>query len=136
MPIIVYIYIALQLLIVAYYDMQSRKIINLWPISNIALFTVFIFLFPKYYHFSISTLAWPLGFFLAGFILFILKIMGGGDSKYLASFYLLVPENLHEEAFMSLAIATLMVGGSVFIKNIMKSLIHHYKTLINFLNKI
>ena len=61
-------------------------------------------------------------FFVAGFILFIFKIMGGGDSKYLSSFYLLIPYHLHEEAFSALLVATLFIGGSVFMKNILENL--------------
>ena len=119
MPIIVYIYLALQLLIVAYFDIQTRKIINWWPISNVLIYVMLVFLYPKYYAFSFQTFIWPIGFFVAGFLLFVLKIMGGGDSKYLASFYLMVPLQLHEETFISLAVATSLIAGSIFVKNIL-----------------
>jgi prepilin peptidase CpaA len=122
MPTLIYIYVTIQLLIVAYYDVQTKKIINLWPLANIFLYIVLVFWYPEYYKFSIGTFAWPIGIFIAGFMLFVLKIMGGGDSKYLATFYLLIPENMHDEAFISLAVATALVGGSVFIKNIMQNL--------------
>jgi prepilin peptidase CpaA len=121
MPLLVFIYVAFQLLTVAYIDVKSKKISNSWAIANIFLYAALVFLLPTYYKFSFDTFVWPIGFFVAGFLLFIVKVMGGGDSKYLASFYLLIPVQFHEEAFMSLAVATLFVGGSVFIKNIMKN---------------
>ncbi|OIQ18545.1 MAG: hypothetical protein BM556_09835 [Bacteriovorax sp. MedPE-SWde] len=121
MPLLVYIYIAIQLLTVAYIDVQSKKISNKWPIANIFLYGLLVLLLPQYYNFNFETFVWPIGFFVAGFLLFLTKVMGGGDSKYLASFYLLVPVKFHEEAFMSLAVATLFVGGSVFLRNILKN---------------
>ena len=78
-------------------------------------------IFPDSYALNFSTFVWPIGFFAAGFILFLMRVMGGGDSKYLATFYLLIPQKFHEEAFLSLAIATVLVGGSVFIKNLLNN---------------
>ncbi|EQC43311.1 prepilin peptidase [Bacteriovorax sp. Seq25_V] len=121
MPFVVFAYLAVQILIVAYHDFQTKKISNKWSLINIGFYVFFTLIFPEYYTFSLETFIWPLGFFVAGFILFLMKIMGGGDSKYLASFYLLIPSQFHEQAFFSLAIATVLVGGSVFTKNIMKN---------------
>ena len=121
MPLLIYFYISLQLLTVAYIDIKTKKISNKWPLANIFLYGVLLLLLPQHYSFNFETFIWPIGFFVAGFLLFILKIMGGGDSKYLASFYLLIPVQFHEEAFMSLAVATVFVGGSVFIKNLLKN---------------
>ena len=121
MPLLIYIYIAIQLLTVAYIDIKTKKISNKWPMANLFLYSVLLILLPQYYQFNMETFVWPIGFFTAGFILFILKVMGGGDSKYLASFYLLIPVTFHEEAFMSLAVATIFVGGSVFVKNLLKN---------------
>jgi prepilin peptidase CpaA len=47
-----------------------------------------------------------------------MKIMGGGDSKFLASFYLLVPLELQDEAFLSLLYATIIIASTMFIVNI------------------
>lgn len=121
MLLVVYVFLAIQVLSVAYYDFQTKKISNNWIIFNILLYLIFLMIFPAYYKFSFETFVWPIGFFVAGFLLFILKIMGGGDSKYLASFFLLIPVQLHEEAFLSLAVATILVGGSVFIKNLLNN---------------
>lgn len=122
MPFVVYLYLAAQILLVAYQDLQTKKISNRWPIINLGFFVFFILLFPEYYKFEISTFIWPIAFFVAGFFLFVLKIMGGGDSKYLTTFYLLIPVNYHEEAFFALAISTILVGSSIFINNILKNI--------------
>ena len=100
----------------------TKKISNTWMIFNIILYLVFLMIFPNQYVFNFSTFVWPIGFFTAGFILFLMRVMGGGDSKYLATFYLLIPQKLHEEAFLSLAVATVLVGGSVFIKNLLNNI--------------
>ncbi|MFG1494108.1 prepilin peptidase [Halobacteriovorax sp. GFR7] len=122
MPVSVYIFIFIQLLYVSYIDIQSRKIANAWSIGNIFLFLVLVFFFPNNYIIGIETLLYPLGIFLAGFLLFILKIMGGGDSKYLASLFLLIPVAHQDQALISLSVVTVIVGLSVFITNILKNL--------------
>ncbi len=128
----IYLFLIIQLLIVAYYDLKTTKISNSWMISNIVLYLVLVFIFPDQYSITFSTFAWPVGFFIAGFVLFLLKIMGGGDSKYLATFFLLVPQVFHDEMFFSLALSTTLIGGSIFIKNLLKNLdrlIIAYKTM-------
>lgn len=121
MPISVYIYLLIQLIYVSYIDIQSRKIANAWSIGNIFLFLVLLFFFPQSYNLGIQTFLFPLGFFCAGFLLFILKIMGGGDSKYLSTLFLIIPVEIHDQAFVSLAVVTVIVGLSVFITNILKN---------------
>ena len=122
MLIAVYVYLCIQLIYVAYYDLKTKKISNRWMIGNVGFYFLFLLFFPEHYSFTWLSFAWPIGFFVAGFILFIFKIMGGGDSKYLSSFYLLIPYHLHEEAFSALLVATLFIGGSVFMKNILENL--------------
>ena len=48
--------------------------------------------------------------------------MGGGDSKYLSSLYLLVPLNLQEAVFIYLLYATILVGSSLLLYNALKNL--------------
>lgn len=122
MPFVVYLYLAAQILVVAYHDLQTKKISNRWPVINLGFFVFFILLFPEYYKFDFATFVWPVAFFVAGFFLFVLKIMGGGDSKYLTTFYLLIPVKFHEDAFFALAISTILVGSSIFINNILKNI--------------
>lgn len=121
MPVSVFIFLLVQLIYISYIDIQSRKIANAWSIGNIFLFIVLLFFFPNSYHFGIQTFLFPFGIFCAGFLLFILKIMGGGDSKYLASLFLIIPVEIQEQAFISLAVVTVIVGLSVFITNILKN---------------
>ncbi len=128
----IYVFLIIQLLFVAYYDLKSSKISNTWMISNIILYVGLVIIFPDQYSFGWKTFIWPIGFFVAGFVLFLLKIMGGGDSKYLATFFLLVPYAFHDKMFFALALSTTLIGGSIFIKNILKNLdklVLAYKTM-------
>ena len=122
MPVAVYIYLCVQLVYVAYYDLKTKKISNRWMIANVCFYLLFLLLFPDRYSVTFEAFVWPVGFFAAGFLLYILKIMGGGDSKYLSSFYLLIPPQFHEDAFASLAVATMFIGGSIFVKNTLENL--------------
>jgi prepilin peptidase CpaA len=64
---------------------------------------------------------YPLAFLIVGFGLYFLKIMGGGDSKYLSSLYLLVPFNYHEKVFIFLLYTTVIVGSSLLVFNVIKN---------------
>jgi prepilin peptidase CpaA len=116
--IAVYIFLIIELLAVSYLDLKYQKISNVWPVINVILFILFCFIFPASYQFSIKTFAYTVTFFAVGFIFFLMKIMGGGDSKYLATFYLLVPIELQDEAFLSLLNATIIIASTMFIVNI------------------
>ncbi len=70
------------------------------------------------YKFSFSSLFYPLAFLMVGYVLFTLKIMGAGDSKYLFSIYLVLPVTEHEESFLCLAYTTTVVGLCLFLINI------------------
>jgi len=120
MPISVYLFLVVQLVFVAYNDITKKKISNMWPIINICFYLLSTFLFPDYYTFELSTFVFPITFFGVGLVLFMLKIMGAGDSKYLLSFYLLIPVSFHETAFVFLAYSTVVVGLSLLLTNIMK----------------
>jgi prepilin peptidase CpaA len=117
LPISVFIFLLLQLLLVAYGDIKTRKIPNYWALINISIFALLTFLFPEQYRWEMKTFIFPIAFFFVGFILFMLKIMGGGDSKYLVSFYLLTPVDLHESAFLFLLLSTVIVGLFLLIMN-------------------
>jgi prepilin peptidase CpaA len=51
-----------------------------------------------------------MGWILIGFLLFLLGVMGAGDSKYLASLFAIIPPDLHMEMFLQLINATVAVG--------------------------
>ena len=122
LPIVVYLFVAIQLLCVAYIDFKTKKISNVWMLINFIFFIVLTFLFPQTYNWSIQVFIFPLAFLVVGFTLFMLNIMGGGDSKYLSSLYLLVPLDLQEMTFVYLLYATILVGSTLLLFNVLKNL--------------
>ncbi|MBY0415776.1 MAG: prepilin peptidase [Bdellovibrionales bacterium] len=130
LPIVVYIFIAIQLLCVAYIDLKTKKIANMWLLINFIFFCVLTAIFPNIYTWSLQVFVFPLAFLFVGFGLFMMNIMGGGDSKYLASLYLLVPLNFQEATFIYLLYATVLVGSTLLLFNLLKNLdiiIIHFK---------
>lgn len=130
LPVVVYIFVAIQLLVVAYIDFKTKKISNVWLLINSIFFVVLTWLFPELYSWSIQVLFIPVAFIVVGFVLFLMNIMGGGDSKYLSSIYLLIPVSLQETTFIYLLYATILVGSTLFLLNTLKYLdliIVHYR---------
>lgn len=130
LPIVVYIFISIQLLFVAYIDFKTTKISNMWMLINFLFFCLLSAIFPTLYIWSVQTFIFPLAFLFVGFALYIMNIMGGGDSKYLSSLYILVPLNLQETVFIYLLYATVLVGSTLLLLNILKNLdiiIIHFK---------
>lgn len=121
-PIILYIFILVEVLIVGYIDFKYKKIFNYWSLINVVVYCISLFVFKNYFFFNISTFMWPLGFLIVGFFLFTLKIMGGGDSKFLFSFFLIIPEKFHEVFFLNLIYATVVVGCLMLIFNTVKNI--------------
>jgi prepilin peptidase CpaA len=111
----------IELGVVSYIDLKSRKISNFWPLLNLALFFLCLTLFPDQYVMSWTTFFFPLVFLMVGFILYLLKIMGPGDSKFLFSLYLLTPVHLHEATFLCLAYSTVFVGGTLLAVNTIRN---------------
>ena len=121
-PIVVYLFIAIQLLFVAYIDFKSKKISNLWMVINFIFFVVLTLIFPDIYKWSFLVFLFPAAFLFVGFVLFLMNIMGGGDSKYLSSLYLLVPLHFQETTFTYLLYATVLVGSTLLVFNTLKYL--------------
>ncbi len=107
------IYITLQLGVVAWFDFKTKKISNIWPLVNLLLFILLPFLWPESYQHQLNVWFVPLAFLFVGFILFKMDIMGAGDSKYLFSLFLLIPQFLHEDLLTYLLIVTVSVGGTL-----------------------
>lgn len=136
----VFIFILIELLAVSIGDLRTKKIPNFWAILNIIIFIIFLFVLPHQYPFVFSMFLHSLAFLGVGFILFLLKIMGGGDSKYLFSFFLLVPLSLHAALLNNLLISTTIIGSAFFLRNIIKNYqgiydnlrIGHFRALKNF----
>ncbi len=121
LPIVVFIFISIQLLVVAYVDFKTTKISNVWLLINFIFFCVLSLIFPEVYAWSLQTLLFPLAFVFVGFILFVLNIMGGGDSKYLSSLYLLIPTAHQEVALVYLLYTTVIVGSSLLLFSALKN---------------
>lgn len=85
------------------------------------MFFACLFVYPSLYKFNFVTFFYPTVFLGVGFFLFALKIMGGGDSKFLFSFFLLVPEVLHESFFLKLIYLTIAIGLYLLIYNTIKN---------------
>lgn len=116
-PQSVYLFLLIELIAVSYLDILSRKISNLWPILNITLFFIILFIIPQSYAFEFRQFFFSIVFLIVGFVLFLLKVMGPGDTKFLFSLFLIIPVSFHDSAFVCLLYSTIMVGGSLFIVN-------------------
>lgn len=113
-PTTVYFFITMELLAVSYLDIMTRKISNNWVFLNILVFIALLFIFPKEYSFKAETFLFSFLLLTVGLIFFKFGIMGAGDSKYLSSFYLLIPLPKQEEVF-SYCIYTILIGGSFIL---------------------
>lgn len=122
LPIVVYLFISIQLLFVAYIDFKTKKISNMWMLINSIFFIILTLVFPDIYKWNLQIFVFPLAFLFVGFALFTLNIMGGGDSKYLSSLYILVPLNFQELVFTYLLYATILVGSTLLVFNTLKYL--------------
>ncbi|MBC96177.1 MAG: hypothetical protein CME63_00360 [Halobacteriovoraceae bacterium] len=119
-PYVLYIFLLIELLVISYLDIKYKKIANLWSLLNIVIFILCLFIYSDIYEFSLETFFYPLAWLMVGFFLFAVKIMGGGDSKFLFSFFLLIPENYHEPFFMELIYSTVVVGLFLLIFNTLR----------------
>ncbi len=122
LPWVVYIFISIQLLFVAYIDFKTQKISNMWMFINTLFFLILNFIFPAHYAINFQVFVIPFVFLFVGFGLFLMNIMGGGDSKYLSSLYLLVPLKFQEITFVYLLYSTILVGSILLLVNILKNL--------------
>lgn len=122
LPMMVFFFISIQLLVVAYVDFKTTKISNVWPVANIIVFFFLSFLYPHIYIWSWDVLLFPVAFMLVGFALFVMNIMGGGDSKYLSSLYLIVPLGFQDAVFLYLLYTTVIVGSTLLLFNTLKNL--------------
>jgi len=120
-PWVVYIFISIQLLFVAYIDFKTQKISNMWMFINTLFFVILSFIFPEHYPVNLQVFIIPIVFLFVGFGLFLMNIMGGGDSKYLSSLYLLVPLKFQEITFIYLLYSTILVGSILLLVNILKN---------------
>ena len=100
----------IELIWVSWVDIKIKKISNQWFFAHAVVFGLLHFWQPLSYPFSTQTFLFPCGFLVIGFALFWVGIMGAGDSKFLASFFLLIPQSLHLLFFQKLVYSTFVVG--------------------------
>lgn len=117
----IYIFLFLQLLFVGWIDLKFKRISNWWALMNVLIFLGLLFIDPHTYAFRFSTFFFSLAFLIVGFSLFMAKIMGAGDVKYLFSFYLLVPQRYHDSVFLALLYVTISVGTVLLMYNALKN---------------
>lgn len=120
-PAVVFIFLSIQLLVVAYIDLKTKKISNIWFLVNTLFFCILSYLFPQLYLWQFNTFIYPFVFLLVGIVLFWMNIMGGGDSKYLSSFYLLIPSAYQDGVFLYLLYTTIIVGSSLLLFNALQN---------------
>lgn len=121
MPSYFYYYLLIELVAVSWGDIKYKKIPNAWGLLNIITFILLVLFCPSQYTFALPTFFYSLAFFIMGFLLFSLRIMGGGDSKFLATFFLLIPVSRQGEFFVILLYGTILVGGSLFFYHSIKN---------------
>lgn len=120
MTVWIYILVLVQLLIVSWVDIKSKKISNYWFLVNLMLSLAFYLTLPEIYPWQWAVLLFPLGWLLVGFLLFNLSVMGAGDSKYLASLFLLTPLEHQWTFFEKIIYTTIVVGLSVLLFKLIK----------------
>jgi prepilin peptidase CpaA len=113
--------VLIELLLVSAIDLKKKKISNLWFALNLVMAMVFHFTMKDVYPFGWENLIFPLGWIAGGFLLFLLNIMGAGDSKYLASLFLMVPAQFHLQLFGNIISSTIIVGIILVIMTIIKN---------------
>lgn len=118
---IVYLIILIELIFVGYFDFKYKKISNRWSVFNLILFIAFVFTLPELYQFSWQAMFFPLVFFVITFFLYLARIMGAGDSKFLFTFYMIIPAQYQESVFLYQAYLTIAIGGSLLIFNTAKN---------------
>jgi prepilin peptidase CpaA len=57
--------------------------------------------------------------------------MGGGDTKYLFSLFLLIPISLQGKVFYFLLISTIIIGGFLLIQNTLKNFKPLWKAILD-----
>lgn len=120
MIITISLFLFIELIFVTYGDLKYRTIKNSWSILNLVLSLFFFIFLPDLYLFKLESFQFSIVFILVGFLLYLLRIMGGGDSKFLATFFLLIPLKLQEEFFYYLLITTILLGSGFLLSNLYK----------------
>jgi prepilin peptidase CpaA len=106
------LFLILQLVIVSYYDFKTKKISNIWVILNLIVHVFQLLLVSDLYPLILSNYYLSLSVLLFCFILFLLKIMGAGDAKYIFSILVLIPR-FNQELFLEILIYISLIIGLI-----------------------
>jgi prepilin peptidase CpaA len=117
---VLYFFLISELLWVAWIDIQTKKISNIWSGLHVLLAFILYFLPITTYSFRWEVLIFPIGILVLGFLLYLVNVMGAGDSKYLASLFLIIPLDAQSIFLKKLIISTMMTGGLLLIFQILK----------------
>ena len=112
-----------ELLFVGWTDFKTQKISNNWIAINFVVSIILHFTFQTLYPLSWEVLIFPLGFILMGFFLYLFHVMGAGDSKFLASLFLIIPLEYHLVVFEKLVLSTVVTGSCLLTYRVIKN--HH-----------
>jgi prepilin peptidase CpaA len=104
-----YLLLLIEMSIVSWVDIKTKKISNYWVYLNIVL-AIILSIFVKEAQLSIVGIIIPFIFLIIGIVLFSVKIMGAGDSKFLFSLFLLIPYSEQEIVLKDLLISTIAAG--------------------------
>ena len=107
---IVFTFLLLELVAISWCDLKTHKISNRWSLLNILAFALLLVFHPQAYPLGWGLFQIPLLFFLGGYCLYLVGVMGAGDVKYLTSYLLLIPPAFHGEAFFYLVYTTMLLG--------------------------
>lgn len=129
MSVVLFCIVLLELIVVAVIDLKTKKISNLWILVNVVLAALFYIFSPTTHTLQYELLLFPLGFIVIGFILFLLDIMGAGDSKFLASLFLIIPIDQQMVFFEKILLTTMMVGGILLLYRVVRNF-HQFKAYV------
>lgn len=118
---LIYIFLAIQIFMIAVNDVKYRKISNQWPVMNIILFMILLIVAPEHYQITAKTFIYSFTFLAVGLVGFFLRIMGPGDSKYLFSLFLVTPLVWHDSLFSVLLYSTAIIGGFSLLTQIVQN---------------
>jgi prepilin peptidase CpaA len=107
---VLYGLVLIQLLAVSWIDIKIKKISNRWFLLNTALSMGCYLFLRNEYPWDWTILIFPVSIVIVGFLLFLVDIMGAGDSKYLSSLFLLTPPSLQMLLLEKLVYSTAVVG--------------------------
>lgn len=118
---LIFTLIAVELIVVGLIDIKSKKISNKWVILNIVVSVILHLTVSAFYPMTWEVFLFPLGFLVGGFILFLWNVMGAGDSKFLASLFLIIPVEYHFPYFEKLVLVTMLTGASLLTIKALKN---------------